>query len=271
MQNYYFIFPILSPDYCALHLQSSGYSADDVNRSFPDWVNEYHHSASNFYNSQLNRHSNAVSIEFARQYGEDLDGDVFDSLWDDFAKQTGLTAHESQKGRAIAQLDACLREYCPGEWHRLENLSTSIDVEIEEPRPIKIHVFDELWFNSVINNPLDVQQQLRNLPYEDYLVTGHWRRVRAALLLIRNARCQESTCHALGETWIGEEDALHVHHVTYKNRGNERYQDLRLLCHVHHKQLHEDIKAGKQTIEVLEPNMPTTEEALRDLRKLYGL
>jgi hypothetical protein len=271
MQNHYFIFPILSLDYCVSALQRMGHSADDVHSSFPDWIEEHHRAAFHFYNLQFNRHSNAVSIEFTRLYGSDIDGDIYESLWDEFAEQTGLTVHESRKEHAIAQLDASLEKYYPKERPRLKRSSISADAEIEEPRPIKIHVFDELWFNSVIDNPSDIQRQLRNLPYEEYLATEHWRRVRAALLLICNARCQESTCHGLGETWLGEEDGLHVHHVTYKNRGNERYQDLRLLCHVHHKQLHEDIKAGKQTIEVLDSNTPTPEEILRDLRKLYGL
>lgn len=96
---------------------------------------------------------------------------------------------------------------------------------------------DALWFNLQIQNPPDEQRRLRSLPYPFYLQTEHWKRVRAAMLLIYRATCQSGLCDHDG-FWT-QERYLHVHHLTYANRGNERYADLQLLCDICHKRVHE--------------------------------
>lgn len=98
----------------------------------------------------------------------------------------------------------------------------------------------ELWFNTMVHNPPSLQRELRSMKYGEYLKTTHWKRVRAAMLLINSARCQEAKCWSSGDRWYGGdwEADLHIHHLSYQNRGNERYRDLTLLCSKHHEQWH---------------------------------
>ncbi len=71
-------------------------------------------------------------------------------------------------------------------------------------------------------------ERLRALPYEAYLRTPHWRRVRSAALAWAEGRCQ--VCN------IGRE--LEVHHRTYERRGEERQADLTVLCARCHSHFH---------------------------------
>ena len=45
-----------------------------------------------------------------------------------------------------------------------------------------------------------------------------------------------------GEAWYGDESYIHVHHLNYEHIGNERYDDLVLLCDKHHAMWHENMK-----------------------------
>ena len=62
---------------------------------------------------------------------------------------------------------------------------------------------DEVWFNGLISNPLEITAKLRSLPYEKYLETSHWKRIRAAMILINTAICQVEECSMVGESWYG--------------------------------------------------------------------
>lgn len=99
----------------------------------------------------------------------------------------------------------------------------------------------ERWFNINIETLSSEQiRQWRRLPYPEYLQSPHWRRIRAAMLLINNAHCGDCDKEGYGESYYGGgwESELHVHHRTYKNFGKERYQDLDLLCQKHHRIRH---------------------------------
>jgi hypothetical protein len=98
---------------------------------------------------------------------------------------------------------------------------------------------DKIWFNGLINNPTQVIAELKSLSYERYLQTPHWRKIRAAIFLINKAICQANSCNVVGESWYGgSESGLDVHHLSYENRGNERFDDLALLCRYHHELVH---------------------------------
>ena len=61
------------------------------------------------------------------------------------------------------------------------------------------------------------------------------------MFLINKAICQANDCNVVGESWYGgNESGLDVHHLTYENRGNERFDDLALLCRYHHELFHND-------------------------------
>jgi hypothetical protein len=101
-----------------------------------------------------------------------------------------------------------------------------------------------LWFDMAIANSVQTRNMLRSLPYEIYLKTKHWAKVRAAQMLIHKAVCQEHSHYEIGESWYTEdwETDIHVHHLTYDNVGNERYSDLVLLCASHHSWWHQEVE-----------------------------
>lgn len=95
------------------------------------------------------------------------------------------------------------------------------------------------WFNRYCCREEQTRQILRALPYRDYLQTTHWGQVRSALLLLNGAKCQSIICQRVeGEGYWWDSQRIHVHHKTYRNRGNERYADLCLLCDVCHEAFH---------------------------------
>lgn len=70
---------------------------------------------------------------------------------------------------------------------------------------------------------------LRAMPYQDYLKTKHWQRVRREALERADGRCQ--LCNS--------PDHLEVHHRTYERRGQEEPGDLTVLCATCHSKFHE--------------------------------
>ena len=71
------------------------------------------------------------------------------------------------------------------------------------------------------------------MPYEEYLKTNHWKKVRK--LVFKRAKYKCELCMAKG--------VLHPHHKTYKNRGNKHnhLEDIIVLCESCHSKIH-DIK-----------------------------
>lgn len=77
---------------------------------------------------------------------------------------------------------------------------------------------------------------LKHIPYREYLKTAHWEETRKKALDRARHRCQ--ACNS--------PDDLHVHHRTYERRGEERDDDLTVLCRSCHSRVH-DIKNGRVT------------------------
>ncbi len=98
---------------------------------------------------------------------------------------------------------------------------------------------------------------LRALPYQEYLKTDHWQKMRKAALERADHRCQ--ACYA-------KDVQLDVHHRTYERLGEELPEDLFVLCHVCHEAI---TKYGgqveKKVMEDLQPRrgktFPDEEEA----------
>jgi len=76
---------------------------------------------------------------------------------------------------------------------------------------------------------------LKWCPYDVYLNTDHWQRVRKAALEQAGGRCQ--TCNT-----SGNETTLQAHHRTYENRGQEQPGDLTVLCRDCHEAFHKNGK-----------------------------
>ena len=74
------------------------------------------------------------------------------------------------------------------------------------------------------------------MPYSDYLMTEHWLSIRAAVIYRASGRCQ----------LCSKEDRLHIHHNSYQNLGQERPEDVIVLCQYCHEKFHD--KAGTQGV-----------------------
>lgn len=98
--------------------------------------------------------------------------------------------------------------------------------------------FDGLWFNYLVDK-YPWFRPSRDLPYEDYLGSHYWKYVRAFMLMFYGARCQGEDEPFYDSYWFGGESMLHVHHLSYANRGNERFEDLTLLCERCHAKVHQ--------------------------------
>lgn len=70
-----------------------------------------------------------------------------------------------------------------------------------------------------------------NGDYKAYLQSEWWKKRRKKALHRANYQCEE--CYT--------EEKLHVHHLSYKNIGNERPEDLQVLCAACHYHKHEAI------------------------------
>jgi hypothetical protein len=72
--------------------------------------------------------------------------------------------------------------------------------------------------------------------YAAYLTSAQWRRIREAWLQqYRRRHGDEPTCQACGRAWSLSDD---LHHRTYRNLGQETFDDLLPLCRPCHERLH---------------------------------
>ncbi len=222
---------------------------------FDQWIRRYCKRACQFYNSQLTSYQVTVEKEFRRAYGlrdsDSLSELDLDSEWEDWIANTHFERSieiTEIKTQALVQLAASL-----GTNDQSQNESGFASLREIFLRPINLlgrgmvsrmyHDLDEQWFNQTIQSTIQNNQRLRALSYEQYLRRSHWRKVRAAMLLINRAVCQAPQCAGVGESCYGatNESGLHVHHLSYSNLGCERFSDLKLLCNKHHERMHENV------------------------------
>lgn len=76
-------------------------------------------------------------------------------------------------------------------------------------------------------------EELRSLPYADYLCTPEWRETRARAIAAARNRCR--VCNAPG--------MLDVHHRTYERLGCELADDLLVLCRECHGLFHRKLNS----------------------------
>lgn len=97
---------------------------------------------------------------------------------------------------------------------------------------------DTGWFPGVARDRAEKMRarfdDLRAMPYVDYLKSEEWRYRREIHLEAAGNRCQ--LCNS-------DQQPLHVHHRTYANRGRERFYDLVVLCPPCHEAFH---KTGRK-------------------------
>lgn len=74
--------------------------------------------------------------------------------------------------------------------------------------------------------------QLKRMPYREYLQTDHWQEVRTRALEASGHRCQ--LCNA--------DSTIHIHHRTYERRGEEDPADVIALCADCHARFHNKMR-----------------------------
>lgn len=65
--------------------------------------------------------------------------------------------------------------------------------------------------------------------YVEYIKSPAWKKKRQELFDLRGECCEQ----------CGFEYYLHVHHLTYENFGNEKMEDLKILCYHCHMSKHD--------------------------------
>lgn len=70
---------------------------------------------------------------------------------------------------------------------------------------------------------------LKSIPYKEYLETPHWALLKKCILG-RHGRA----CHICKKSHV----EVHIHHLTYENRGQENINELACLCSECHAKVH---------------------------------
>jgi len=211
---------------------------------FDAWLFKFLKRVDMFYYAQYIRHENLLMREFRKEHNLPEDSNpsewALDDVWQEKCNNTGLHEHHEDFQYRRESINETRKELQKRIGHKL--FADKLDSVISNPLPMK--AINELWFDTTICNPESLVNDLHQLSYERYLKSPHWARVKSAMLLIHKAVCQEEFHFTVGESWyFGDwESDIDVHHLNYKNLGNERYKDLILLCRKHHTMWHENMK-----------------------------
>jgi hypothetical protein len=240
--TYYYFKPTPYDQYKSHFGEKYDMSIPQADRAYKYWLNHFYWNAQYFYKAQFRIHQRLVEQVFYKAY--DLpddwtsDGNIsMKDAWDDWIEQNDLDRHYKYSTNSANYASAQVSSESGEETGH--GIMDRLNLVLEHKVPL-VHEIDELWFNTTVSNNPDDIKSLKGLDYALYLKTPHWRKVRAALLLIRRGVCQASDCWNTGESWMDEKGEPHVHHLSYRNRGCERYSDVALLCEFHHKKYHSD-------------------------------
>lgn len=225
-----------------------GKGESPVDKYFTWWNEYYRHHAYHFYIAQYEWHELLVFREFSRSHhlhicypselsSVDHDG-VYLIKWEEWKLNSkSLMDHqENIKPLLEDQENHNFRMYT----------ATDIDDDFigmihENFFPDILHQAKALWFEVNTNkNSREEIRYLRSIPYTEYLMTKHWKRVRSAMILIEQAMCRD--CYSAEPLYGGDwETDINIHHVSYESLGFERYDHLCLLCKYHHKLIHSSV------------------------------
>jgi hypothetical protein len=129
----------------------------------------------------------------------------------------------------------------PGkDWVRLAFIPIRFLLESEQGDKLW-KVIDEKEWASDSDVQANIALLLKWLPYDLYLRSPHWKRVRNAALERAHHRCQ--VCNAAGR--------LEVHHRTYDRRGQEQLEDVTVLCRNCHETFHRNGRLTKGDVSAL--------------------
>lgn len=129
--------------------------------------------------------------------------------------------------------------------------------------------FDGTIIESEFFNEKEDINKLKSMPYKEYLQTEHWKQTRGKALKKANYRCE--LCNSKID--------LNVHHKTYENRGEEKPNDLIVLCHNCHSKFHDKLEESGDEVDNIDNNTTkyletisfnALKEKVSELNKLFG-
>ena len=85
------------------------------------------------------------------------------------------------------------------------------------------------------NAPQYTQEELKRMPYAQYLQTAHWKLLSEKVKRRAKYRCQLCNVQSI----------MNVHHRTYERRGHEYLKDLICLCAGCHAKFHDKLPKQK--------------------------
>lgn len=213
------------------------YPAEIKHAYYLFWLSKFYQNVALFYAEKANNLHNKAREDFKTLIClQSINREhEFINKYNSFMGKSPV-AQESKRFRVLAEYFL----YQNSKLYPQELADTLISFHQQNPHlyHIRNRYFWRLWFNRLIHNPNPEQNRLQKLSYKEYLLTSHWQTVRNALLLIYRSRCQENSCIKSPNACASYDSDIHVHHLSYDNLGNERFDDLTLLCAEHHRTLH---------------------------------
>lgn len=258
VQFEYFFFPLLSYDEVRALFDEkfpNEYDDDFIRKAFEAYEEHCTHLARTFYSSQYRYHETIVSEAFIRQENipKELDDRSFSELeydwgYDELSERYEIYKEISGLNEHLGLLEEAFKKRISKS--RSQPITSDSAAEdylrrlfSPDPQP-ELYYSDicELWFTKMMATDATTIAHLRALPYEEYLKTTYWKRLRALMLLLYHRSCQSKRCNTgWMEPYFGTDTRyLHIHHMTYKRRGHEQLQDLRVLCDDCHRIAHSD-------------------------------
>jgi len=206
----------------------------------------YENAERDFYPDQLHYLSSGLLNHFCRERNI-ADSDI---VFEDYDLHSDYRDYQAYHG-----LDSWQAKYNEWQyWHSLNsnrqfiNLIENLDsfaslLDTGENTGASLNYLPKLipaWFNAQIHNDSDKQSELRKMPYPEYLKSYHWQFTRALTIFTFQATCMGKPCewNRNEGMWFLYAQHRHVHHLSYKNRGNERFGDVCVLCDECHEALH---------------------------------
>lgn len=226
------------------------YAEESIADTYKSWVHEFFHHVGVFTNVRRVNYERLQWDKFCRENECDandfmIETPFYQKQWEAFHERNGMGIHLKR----VREVQAAISAMVYGIDYVIEQSLADVVFAREYsreilPKPPKKafmdrNSLDEIWFNGYVNNASSTVRELRGMPYAEYLKTPHWRNVRDAMIMFYGCRCQGRKCDMMGDSgYGGAESTIHVHHLTYENRGNERFKDLTLLCDRCHKMEH---------------------------------
>lgn len=216
----------------------------NLREAYGIWIGEYSQRWRKFSTMQLDRHAEYAYRVFCWAYGLDPEVGLYEwdfdysDVYDAFLRAHGYEDHRLSIESVDSDVDwlsAAFAVRQPGlrsAAEIVEDLYANLWGDEHQPA-LWAH-----WFEKQTRVSDATQSALHALPYRDYLKSSYWKRVRAAMLLIGETRCQGVPCVSR-DSWYGGTFDLNVHHLHYKNKGREQLSNLILLCSECHKRVHD--------------------------------